>query len=248
MSYQRNGEFKRYRMAEADRPEHDPDVFVIFESKVEENVSMMKAYSERVDHSLETTIHDSDSRSAAAAVGEDSADIVITPPYGDHSTTVAYGQFSQDPGLLAGTVTYDEMRAVDMTGLGGTDTVVEPLSELAEYSPSLHATLETLREEDGRAEDTLNFFTDYYAVMEEVAKIVKLGQPVPWVVANRTMSRVSIPTHLITRELCEHLGHEFADNLPRDIPNKTLPWETAPGTKGDLMAEENIVVMRAPTA
>jgi len=79
---------------------------------------------------------------------------------------------------------------------------------------------------------------------------LKPGQPVAWVVANRTMSRVNIPTHLITQELCEHIGYEHEDTLPREIPTKTLPWENAPentpGVKGDLMANENIVVMSAP--
>jgi len=86
--------------------------------------------------------------------------------------------------------------------------------------------------------------------MEEVAKIAKPSQPVAWVVANRTMSRVNIPTHLITVELCEHLGYEFDVNLPREIPNKTMPLSNAPenvtGDTGELMSNENIVILRAP--
>ncbi|RDZ64050.1 adenine-specific DNA methylase [Haloferax sp. Atlit-12N] len=251
VSYQRNGEYKRYRLAEEDREDHNPDVEAIFEKKLEQNMEKMREYSNRVDHDLDTTIHYSDSRTAVEDVGEDQADIVITsPPYGDHQTTVAYGQFSQDPALLTGKVTYDEMKDVDKTGLGGRYDVLEPLSELEEYSETLKVTLDTLREKDGRAEDAMDFFRDYYAVMEQVAEVTKSGQPVAWVVANRTMSRVNIPTHLITRELCEHIGYEFDVNLPREIPNKTLPWENAPenieGTKGNLMANENIVILRAP--
>jgi len=251
VSYQRNGEYKRYRLAEEDREDHNPDVEAIFEKKLKQNMGKMREYSNRVDHDLDTTIHYSDSRTAVEDVGEDQADIVITsPPYGDHQTTVAYGQFSQDPALLTGKVTYDEMKDVDKTGLGGRYDVLEPLSELEEYSETLKVTLDTLREKDGRAEDAMDFFRDYYAVMEQVAEVTKSGQPVAWVVANRTMSRVNIPTHLITRELCEHIGYEFDVNLPREIPNKTLPWENAPenieGTKGNLMANENIVILRAP--
>ncbi|MBP1986982.1 DNA adenine methylase [Halolamina salifodinae] len=251
VSYQRNGEYKRYRLAEEDREDHNPDVEAIFTKKLKRNIEKMREYSNRVDHDLDTTIHYSDSRSAVDDVGENQADIVITsPPYGDHQTTVAYGQFSQDPALLTGKVTYDEMKDVDKTGLGGRYDVLEPLSELEEYSETLKVTLDTLREKDGRAEDAMDFFRDYYAVMEQVAEVTKSGQPVAWVVANRTMSRVNIPTHLITRELCEHLGYEFDVNLPREIPNKTLPWENAPenieGTKGNLMANENIVILRAP--
>jgi hypothetical protein len=142
------------------------------------------------------------------------------------------------------------MRNVDKEGLGGKNRKLEPLDTLEEWSPALAATLETLREKEGRAEDAMEFFRDYYAVMEQVKRVLKPGNPVAWVVANRTMSRVNIPTHLITKELCEHIGFEHQHMLAREIPNKTLPWsnapENVPGVTGDLMANENIVVMTAP--
>ena len=254
ISYQRNGEYKRYRMSEEDREDHDPEVYSTYISELEDDVRSIREYTQAVDDGLTTEIHYADSKTATEngndAVAENSADIVITsPPYGDHQTTVAYGQFSQDPAIIANECGYDEMKDVDKTGLGGSYSL-EPLEELTERSESLDRTLTTLREKDGRSEDALKFFTDYYAVMEEVAKILKPGQPVAWVVANRTMSRVTIPTHLITRELCEYIGFEHDQTLPREIPTKTLPWENAPENvedqKGDLMAEENIVIMRSP--
>lgn len=249
ISYQRNGEYKRYRMAEEDREDHDPDVWSTFRSELKEDLDCIREYSTQVDHSLRTEIHYADSRQATD-VETDSVDIVITsPPYGDHGTTVAYGQFSQDPAIVANERGYDEMREVDKTGLGGSNGH-EPVEELRNRSESLSATLATLEEKDGRATDALDFFTDYYAVMEQVARVLKPGQPVAWVVANRTMSRVPIPTHLITRELCEYIGFDHQITLPREIPTKTLPWENAPenveGKKGKLMADENVVVMTAP--
>jgi len=255
VSYQRNGEYKRYRIPEEDRADHDPDVFQLFSSKLDANVSMMSSYSKQVDSSLTTTVHYADSRTATEngdnSVESNSADIVVTsPPYGDHRTTVAYGQYSQDPAIIAGDYTYDQMKAVDKDGLGGRNSDLEQMGELEEWSPSFGATMDTLREEDGRAEDAMDFVRDYYEVMKEVAKIVKEGQPAVWVVANRTMSRVNIPTHLITKELCEHLGYEHQTTLPREIPTKTLPWENAPENvpefKGELMANENLVVLHAP--
>ena len=249
-SYQRNGEFKRYRMAPEDREDHDPDVYALFTDKVEENISLMGSYSDRVDSDLDTDVYYADSRKAED-IDDNSVDIVITsPPYGDHGTTVAYGQFSQDPAIVADRREYDEMRNVDKEGLGGSASELADLDDLEDRSPSLAETIEVLDEKDGRAQDALDFFTDYYAVMEQVARVTKPGQPVAWVVANRTMSRVNIPTHLITYELCLDIGYEHETTLPREIPQKTLPWENAPentpGVKGDLMANENIVVVRAP--
>jgi site-specific DNA-methyltransferase (cytosine-N4-specific) len=256
VSYQRNGEYKRYRIPEEKREEHNPDVFDQFYSKVEKNVDMIRSYSERVDSSRSTIVHYDDSRTATEngnkSVEEDSADIVITsPPYGDHQTTVAYGQYSQDPAIIAGDFGYDQMKDVDKDGLGGRHSELEAMEELEEWSPSFGATMDALRDtEDGRADDAMDFVRDYFEVMKEVAKIVKEGQPTVWVVANRTMSRVNIPTHLITRELCEHLGYKHAVTLPREIPSKTLPWENAPENvpelKGELMANENIVILNAP--
>lgn len=254
VSYQRNGEYKRYRMPEDKRESHNPNVYDLFVKKLDKNIKLMSEYSEQVDHSLNTTIHYADSRTATTnddAVEENSADIVITsPPYGDHRTTVAYGQFSQDPAIIAGGHGYDEMKSVDKTGLGGSNSELEAIEELEEWSPSFAATMDTLREKEGRSEDAMDFVRDYYEVMKEVAKILKPGQPSAWVVANRTMSRVNIPTHLITRELCEHIGYEHEVTLPREIPTKTLPWANAPenveGVTGELMANENIVVLTSP--
>lgn len=250
VSYQRNGEYKRYRIPEAERETHDPEVSALFESALDDAMSRVREYSQQTDPALDTVVHYADSRTAEA-VADNSADIVITsPPYGDHDTTVAYGQFSQDPAIVAGEHSYEEMKAVDKTGLGGSNRKLEPLDELESFSPALAETLDVLREKDGRATDAMQFFRDYFEVMRQVARILKPGQPVAWVVANRTMSRVNIPTHLITRELCEQLGYGHDVTLPREIPTKTLPWsnapENVPGRTGELMAEENIVVLRSP--
>lgn len=251
VSYQRNGEYKRYRIPKEKRETHDPAVFSTFEAGLDDALSRVREYSELVNHDLGSTVHYADSR-MAEDVDNDSADIVITsPPYGDHDTTVAYGQFSQDPGIIADQYGYDEMKTVDKTGLGGSLRKLEPLDELTEFSPALASTLEVLQEKNGRAADAIQFFRDYFAVMEQVARICKPGQPVAWIVANRTMSRVPIPTHLITRELCEHLGYEHDVTLPREIPTKTLPWsnapENVPGQTGELMASENIVILTLPS-
>ena len=249
-SYQRNGEFKRYRLAEADRERHDPNVYDTFERELAANVGMMNAYAEAAAHDRTSEVFLADSRTAAD-IETDSADIVITsPPYGDHTTTVAYGQFSKDPAIVAWGRSYEEMQRVDKIGLGGPTRTLEPLDTLEQWSPALAATMETLRDTEGRADDALAFFTDYYAVMEQVARVLKPGQPVAWVVANRTMSRVTVPTHLITKELCERIGFEHRHMLAREIPTKTLPWENAPentpGVTDDLMATEYIVAMTAP--
>jgi len=135
------------------------------------------------------------------------------------------------------------MFSVDDKGLGGQDSDSISLTELEIRSQSLHDTVEQLRDIDGRSEDALAFFEDFNQVIDQVAKIVKPGQPVAWVVACRRMSDELIPMHTITRELCEDRGYTFEVELPRYIKDKTLPSKNR---LGKTMAKEYIVVMRAP--
>jgi len=247
ISYQRNGEFKRYRMAEEDRDEHDPDVWEEFVDSIEDKIPRVEEFYNEASSDDETNIFSADSRDVNE-IDDDSVDVIITsPPYGDHKTTVAYGEFSQDPGIISNEFEYDVMRKVDKRGLGGKNNY-ESLQELEGVSESLSQTIDTLDEKDGRKEDAVNFFEDYYQVMKECHRVLKPGQPIIWVVANRTMSRVNIPTHLITKELCEDIGLEFVTNIPREIPRRTMPLKNAPenvpGLDGELMSDENILVMK----
>lgn len=244
-SYQRNGEFKRYRMAEEDREHHNPNVWELFNESVEDKIPRIKSFYNNTSSSETTTVFYADSRNITE-IKNNSIDAIITsPPYGDHSTTVAYGQFSQDPGIISNEYTYDEMRQVDKDGLGGVNKY-EEIQDLD--SIALSETINTLSEKDGRNIDAINFFEDYYQVMKECNRVLKPGQPIVWVVANRTMSRVNIPTHIITKELCEDIGLEFITNIPRSIPNKTMPLKNAPenieNESGELMSDENILVMK----
>jgi len=248
VSYQRLDEFKRYRMSPEDRETHNPNVYKELLNVTNENINMIKDYSSKVNQGLETTIFNGDSRyildSEQAPIGKNDADIVITsPPYGDHQTTVAYGEFSTNLAMIAEGRDFDEMAAVDSRGLGGADSSSVSITELETESPSLHNTVESLHEIDGRSDDALSFFEDFVQVIEEVAAITKPGRPVAWVVACRRMSDQLIPMHEITRELCESRGYSFEAELPRHIQFKTMPLENP---QGKTMADEYIVVMRAP--
>lgn len=247
ISYQRNGEFKRYRMAEEDRKEHNPDVWEIFEKSMIDKIPRIKSFYSECNLENKTDIFYADSRNITQLDANSINLIITSPPYGDHRTTVAYGQFSQDPGIISNKLGYDEMKQVDKNGLGGINNY-ESLNELEGVSDSLSQTIRTLENKDGRNEDAINFFIDYYQVMKECYRVLKEDSYIVWVVANRTMSRVNIPTHLITKELCENIGFTFESNIPREIPNRTMPLKNAPenisGHDGELMSNENIIVMK----
>lgn len=246
-SYQRQGEFKRYRMSKEDRNDYDPDVWNIYESNIEDKITRISSFYSMTSSDYSSTIKQEDSREISF-VKENDVDIVITsPPYGDHSTTVAYGQFSRDPAIVSSGYTNEQMRNVDKDGLGGKENATIP--DLRDHADSLDATISKLEDIDGRHKDALDFFKDYYAVMCEINRVVKKDQPIVWVVANRTVSRVNIPTHIITKELGEEIGMKFVENIPREIPSKTMPLKNAPenvsGVEGELMSDENIIIMNA---
>ncbi|MDZ7701799.1 MAG: hypothetical protein U5J98_06870 [Halobacteriales archaeon] len=142
------------------------------------------------------------------------------------------------------------MRQVDKYGLGGESECVSTPDRILDISDSLANTVDKLRDIDGRSEDALKFFLDYYETVKQTNRILKPGQPIALVVPNRTISRVNIPTHRITEEFYHFLGFDVKHTLPRDIPKKTLPFENTPenvpGETGDLMAQEYILIMRAP--
>ncbi len=244
-SYQRNGEFKRYRMSKENRKTHNPNVWKIFSESLEDKIPKIKSFYENTTSNEKTTVLNKDSRNIDFIINS-SIDLIITsPPYGDHQTTVAYGQFSQDPGIIANNYGYDEMKQIDKDGLGGINKY-NKFDKL--NSNALQQTIDKLQQKDGRNIDAINFFMDYYEVLKECYKVLKNDKYMILVVANRTMSRINIPTHIISKQLCEDIGFNFMINIPRDIPNRTMPLSNAPenikGHKGKLMSNEHILIFQ----
>jgi len=245
VSYQRTSEYKRYRIPKEEWEKHNPDVLTLFRKELARNLEKLEEYESVVDKTSIVTVYQDDSR-IATPVAENSADIVITsPPYGDHDTTVAYGQYSLDPAVISMDVSRDEMRNVDKQGLGGSDT---SMGTLRKRSRTLDATISTLNSLNGRSEDALSFFTDYFQVLKQVSRVLKPGQPAVFVVANRQMSNTQVPTHEITKELLQDLGFENKSIVPRELPYKTLPYKNSPsnipGETGEMMSNEHLVIAR----
>lgn len=243
-SYQRNGEYKRYRIPEEQRETHNPNVKELFTSYSDEVSAQLIQFSKQYSETPPSVVHLQDSRETT--INDNSVDIIgSSPPYGDHSTTVAYGQFSRDPSIIAFGKDKTEMLDVDKKGLGG-KYAFESNKDLRKHSEALDKTMRSLEEVDGRSEDALAFFSDFTYVLKDAYRVIKPGQPVCWVVANRTMSRTTIPTNIIIQEVAEHIGFTTELVLPREIPSKTLPWENAPenieGETDKLMADENILI------
>lgn len=261
-SNQRNSIYKIYRMNEGKLDQFNPDVFTIFEEICLKNMEKMADFTDAANKSAKAFPILGDSRNISEAFAQvpdeifddGKAHLVVTsPPYGDHKTTVAYGQFSKHPGLWL-ELPEEKLLDVDATGLGGTKK--KELSYLG--SPLLESILKQVHKNDKelsknktltRAQDVFAFFHDLDSCLQQISTVLKQGQSHScFVVANRTVRRVKIPTDEIMIELGSKHGLKHVDTIYRTIANKAMAAKNAPenvsDATGETMTRESIVIWK----
>ncbi|MFX0091937.1 MAG: DNA methyltransferase, partial [Candidatus Hodarchaeota archaeon] len=116
VSNNRQSEFKLYRLAQEDLKNWDPKVFTVFETKVLDSIERMYQYYKNSNNPAKAiaVVHNSKFYQPPEPIGL----IITSPPYGDHKTTVAYGQFSRYPSYW---LDFDksDVSQIDNNGLGG---------------------------------------------------------------------------------------------------------------------------------
>lgn len=247
----RNGEFKLYRMTEEKLKEFAPDVLEFFENNVEKCITGMTELYRRYRGGCSVEVLAKDTRDFDLNV---KFDLMITsPPYGNSRTTVAYGQFSRlslqwlDLEEYNYVSTKIEKEKLDKYLLGGTNKVNIEADDLP--SESLWRAVEkiALIDED-RALDVLSFYADLDKCLRNITKHMKTNSYQFWVVGNRTVRKVNIPTNQIISELGKKYNLKTVAIIPRNISNKRMPRENSPtnirGEKVTTMTKENIVVLR----
>ncbi len=241
----KKSEFKIVRMKDKEQAKFNPDVYEVFRANVRRCIPLMRSFCNALPKGYtQSRIIYSDNRQAPIEDG--SVDLVVTsPPYGDHGTTVAYGQFSRYPAHWI-SLDYDDVRSVDRRALGG-----KSLRDYDEYALESNMLRETYlkihKNNPKRAKQFFNFFFDYNQSLEAMYQKLKSGGHAGIVIGNRLMARVRVPTDGITAELGIALGFRQIQTIPRDIPTKRMPWQNAPenieGAKADTMHNENIVIL-----
>ncbi len=244
-SYTRNGEFKLHRMPAEKLAHFQPDVFGIFRKKLSRNQHGLAIFMEKRQN-VEASVS-----SANTVHGEfpmprplGGYDIVVTsPPYGDSHTTVAYGQFSR---LASEWIGFPNARKVDRLAMGGHRTE----SKLAD-SPVTEAIEEIRSVDEKRANQVAAFYTDLGSSIHFVAKMLSSRATVCYVVGNRSVKGVMLPTDaFVISEFGQH-GFSHRKTIVRNIPNKRMPTKNSPsnvaGKTAATMHEENIVVCQRTT-
>lgn len=243
VSFTRNGEFKRYRMNEASIAKFNSDTFTLFEKKALRNIEGLKAYTSEAKHNVNASIYDFNTMYGIPTdiIKDGDVDMVVTsPPYGDSRTTVAYGQFSRWANEW---FNFDNAKNLDNLLMGGKKATAEIFK-----TASIRDVLNEIDSLDHkRYLEVVSFLNDYYQSIENVAKSVRSGGTVCYVVGDRRVKGVQIPLDYFTAEMFEKFGFKHKITIVREIPNKRMPALTSPtnkaGAKVSTMSHEYIVIL-----
>jgi len=262
-SYQKRNIYKMYRVKPDNRTKHKPNVFEIFSKICKTNIEKMENFSKATKKSSvkafpilgdTRNITEEFKKIPKKILDKGKVHLVVTsPPYGDHGTTVAYGQFSRHPGQWLDLPEQDELLSVDKVGLGGIKK--EEFSDLK--SSLLDNIIEIIKQKDAevtkktnhydRAADVFAFYYDLDQCFKQISKVLKKGDShCCFVVGNRRVRRQVIPMDKIIIQLAKKYGFRYKETICRKIINKSFASKNTPENiadyKDETMNEESIVV------
>lgn len=244
-SWTRNSEFKMFRMTAEQIKKFQPDVFGVMQSKLARNRRGLQAFMEQRRDHVSARVYDFNTVKGIPSeiIPPQSIDLVVTsPPYGDSKTTVAYGQFSRLSNEWLGLAS---ARQIDRQLMGG-----DAAKEIKDFDCAVlnQAIAEIATKDDPRAKEVVAFYEDYRHSIAHVAPVVKAGGVVCYVVGNRRVKGVPLPTDEITQKFFEPHGFAHIETIIRHIPNKRMPSRNSPtnvvGAQDSTMCYEYIVVLR----
>lgn len=243
VSLTRNGEFKLYRIPKEKIENWNPDTIKLFKEKVLRNINGYNEF-EKENNLFNHEVYNFNSSEEIPndLIQENSVDIVITsPPYGDSGTTVAYGQFSTLSNEWLG---IEDARKLDKKLMGGKTTEIEKTG----YDDLDSIIQQIAIEKPKRAKEIWSFYRDYKKSIENVSKIIRKNGICAYVVGNRRVSDIELPTDEFTRYIFEKNGFKHIETIIRSIPNKRQPKKTSPTNKTgktvSTMTNEYIVIMK----
>ncbi len=245
VSNSRNNEFKLYRITDEALVNFEPNVIHNFIERTTKNIERMgQFYQDK--KKCKIVILEEDSRNLTS-IPSNHFDLMITsPPYGDSKTTVAYGQFSR---LSLEWLNYkrEDTIKIDKKCLGGEKNQTNGRNL---ESNTLNQILDEIKEIDKKRSDEVKiFYNDFFLCLEEINRIMRDRSTICFVVGNRRIKGITIPTDKIIVELLESFGnYQHKQTIMRGIHNKRMPHKNSPtnikGSSEVTMNKEYIVIIK----
>lgn len=231
-SFVRNNEFKLFRMK--DYEAYKPRVYEIFTRKLE---SITQNYLTFYQPKLQNISFEILANTFQSS-GKTFDTILTSPPYGDSKTTVAYGQFSTFINEWLG---FSEARKLDSRLLGG-----KRATKLYEKTCIKECVAEIAKVDKKRALEISSFYADLEKSIISLVDCVNIGGKVFFVVGNRTVKNITLPTDTFIAEMFCKNGFRHITTLKRKISNKAMPRKNSPTNKKGILAhtmnDEHIIV------
>lgn len=219
-SFTRNKEFKLYKMKQEDILNFNPDVLGVYFKKLNDTIFIYSnIYFPKLnkDVSIEVNYKKFESK-------HEFFDTVLTsPPYGDSRTTVAYGQFST---LSNEWIGIDYARKIDGMLMGGKKAkYLYSKGVMADYISEIE------KRDTKRALEVSAFYKDLKHSIDKVAESVKKGGKVFYVVGNRTVKSIQLPTDQFIAEQFEQNQFKHITTIERALSGKAMPSKNSPTNK-----------------
>ena len=173
--------------------------------------------------------------------------ICTSPPYGDNSTTVTYGQYSMLPLYWidkSDLGKFDEQlianySSIDSNSLGGNQRVRNSFE-----SSVLNDFLSRI--DDKKQNKVKNFVLDFLNVMTELVRILKVGKYIVLTIGDRRVDNQVVPLSTITTEYLESNGFILEKAITRNIPKKRMPRKVSKvgGNSVESMNQEHVLILK----
>lgn len=219
-SYVRQDEFKLYRIPQDKLAHFSPNVEEIFYSNLSQVLRIYEyVYLPKLTYNAQICLENH-----AFVSSDKQYDVILTsPPYGDSKTTVAYGQFSLFTNEWLG---FGDARKLDNMMMGG------KTSHILYTEGAIGEAINYIQQESlKRALEVSAFYHDLAQSISKVAKTIKQGGYAIYIVGNRRVKNIELPTDQFIAQTFEQNGFKHIATYERLLSNKVMPSRNSPSNR-----------------
>lgn len=258
-SNSRTSTFKLHIRKQDDIDARDVDPITIFTKIVRRNLSFYEDQAKQLQSSgyLAQGHYRGDVcvslRDVRTADTDALCDVILTsPPYGDNTTTVPYGQYSylplqwidlEDIGGDVDSGCLDSTHEIDSRSLGGRRRLGErDVDQLKERSRAFRRYVDALQDQPrNRTVRVTAFFRDLDSCLRPILQSLRPGGLMVWTLGNRRVGGKRVPLDTILSELLDDHDAHLLCKLRRRIHSKRMAPKNS---VAKTMSTESILVMR----